>query len=67
MVQAGATRKSEIGGGGRMGCVGVCQGFAGYGRLRLRRGAVTSRGVQGVWRELAVTHDKSRGSAMGVD
>ncbi len=40
--------------------------FAGYWRLRLLRGGpVTSLGVLGVWRELAVTHDKSRGSTRG--
>ena len=46
--------------------MGESPGFAGYWRLRLLRGGpVTSWGVLGVWRELAVTHDKSRGSARG--
>ncbi len=65
VVQAGASRKSEIGGrhGVRM---GESPGFARYWRLRLLRGGpVTSWGVREVWRELAVTHDKSCGSARG--
>ena len=48
VVQAGASRKSEIGGMGRGGALGVwmrmgvCRGVAGYGRLR-------RPGVLGVW------------------